>query len=232
MDDPLAGTAWSRPDTVRGFLASPPNPDLLEYARIVLARSGRRAALDIGCGAGRNAIPLAEQGWNVIGTDLSAPMLEAAAIRAREAHVEGRARFILAPMEQLPIAAESCDLIVAHGVWNLAQSGEQFRQAVREAARVARPGARLFVFTFSRNTLPPRAAPVAGETFVFTQFSGEPQCFLTEPQLVAELDDGGFVVDPSLPLRELNRPQSGFRLAGGPPVIYQAAFLRSSHPST
>ena len=29
------------------------------------------------------------------------------------------------------------------------------------------------------------APPVAGETFVFTQFSGQPQCFLTERELVS-----------------------------------------------
>ena len=53
-------------------------------------------------------------------------------------------------------------------------------RAVDEAARVAKPGAGLFVFTFSRHTLPAETLPVAGEPFVFTQFSGEPQCFLTE----------------------------------------------------
>jgi hypothetical protein len=43
------------------------------------------------------------------------------------------------------------------------------------------------VFTFSRNTLSAAAEPVAGEPFVFTEFSGQPQCFLTESQLVSEL---------------------------------------------
>ena len=49
------------------------------------------------------------------------------------------------------------------------------------------PGGGLFVFTFSRHTLPPDTQPVPGESFVFTQFSGAPQCFLTEPQLLTEL---------------------------------------------
>jgi len=58
---------------------------------------------------------------------------------------------------------------------------------VRDAARVARSGAALFVFTFSRNTFPADTTPVPGEPFVFTQFSGQPQCFLTESQLIEEL---------------------------------------------
>ena len=63
--------------------------------------------------------------------------------------------FGLAPMERLPMRDASVDLIVAHGIWNLASSSSQFRAAVREAARVARPGAALFVFTFSRTTIGP-----------------------------------------------------------------------------
>jgi hypothetical protein len=79
------------------------------------------------------------------------------------------------------------------------------------------------VFTFSRHTLPDSAAPVPGESFVFTQFSGEPQCFLTDVELVAELAAAGFAPDPAVPLTEHNRPPAGVLRAGGP-VIYEAAF--------
>jgi hypothetical protein len=96
---------------------------------------------------------------------------------------------------------------------------------VREAARVARPGAGLFVFTFSRHTLPAEVRPVTGETFVFTNFSGQPQCFLTEVELVTELAGAGFVPDPAVPLTEYNRPGPGTRVSGAP-VIYEAAFRR------
>ena len=104
-------------------------------------------------------------------------------------------------MESIPARDGSFDLVIAHGIWNLARSAAQFRRALGEAARVAKPGAGLFVFTFSRNTFPPETEPVAGEPFVFTQFSGEPQCFLTEAQLVAEVGRVGFAPDPerSLP---------------------------------
>ena len=90
-------------------------------------------------------------------------------------------------MERLPIAAGSMDFIVAHGIWNLARTTAQFRAAVREAARVARAGASLFVFTFSRSTLPDSDRPLPGERYVYTRFSGGPQIFLTVDELVAEL---------------------------------------------
>jgi SAM-dependent methyltransferase len=220
--DPLRGSSWSAPGTVSGFAASSPNTTLLTFAHAELASGGRRA-VDLGCGAGRNLLPLATQGWTVLGIDLSGPMLETAARRIREGGLSGRAAVALAPMNALPVAGRSVDLIVAHGIWNLAASGGEFRQGVREAARVARAGAALFVFTFSRRTLPSDLNPLEGETFVFNQFSGEPQCFLTEHQLIAELGATGFFPDPAVPLTEHNVRRAG---AIGPPVpvIYEAAF--------
>ena len=82
-----------------------------------------------------------------------------------------------------------------------------------------------FFFFFLLNSLPVNAEPVAGEAFVFTQFSGGPQCFLTAPQLLAELGAAGFAPDPDLPLRELNRPAPGSLPTAGGPVIYEGGFL-------
>lgn len=180
--------------------------------------------MDVGCGAARNTVPLAELGWSLLALDLAQPMIDAAIARAEHAGVSDRIEFAVAPMDALPAAARSMDFIVAHGIWNLARSGEEFRAAVREASRVARPGAGLFVFTFSRRTLPDEAHPVPGETFVFTQFSGEPQCFLTADQLVAELGAAGFIPDAAVPLTEHNAPRPGSLRAGTAPVIYEAAF--------
>jgi SAM-dependent methyltransferase len=215
---------WDAPETVGGFVRSAANAVLMDYAR-TLRLAGCRTALDIGCGAGRNAVPLAVGGWDVFGTDLSWPMLEAARERAREAACGGRQRLARASMDALPVRDASVDLTIAHGIWNLAESSAQFRQAVAEAARVSKPGGALFVFTFSRNTLPPAATPVEGETFVFTQFSGRPQVFLTERQLGDELALAGFDPDPAVPLKEYNRPTSGLLRTGGP-VVYEAAFRR------
>ena len=216
---------WSQPSTVAGFVRSLPNDTLLQAA----SREWRAQArlLDIGCGAARNTLPLAEGGWEAVGTDFSLPMLTAAAGRVAAAAPSIRVHLLRASMDHLPFAAATFDFIVAHGIWNLARSGDEFRQAIREAARVARPGCALFVFTFSRNTLANAAEPLPGESFVFTQFSGQPQCFLTESQLVAELAAHGFDPDASLPIRELNRLPAGALRTGSAPVIYEGLFRRT-----
>jgi SAM-dependent methyltransferase len=200
----------------------------MKFAEEELRRSGSACALDLGCGAGRNAIPLARLGWKIFGIDLSWPMLCAAATRAREDRLDSRFHPVLAPVEGIPARDRSFDLVIAHGIWNLARSAVQFRRALCEAARVAKPGAGLFVFTFSRNTFPPQTESVVGEPFVFTQFSGEPQCFLTEAQLVAELGCVGFAPDPGVPFREYDRSRLGALSSRRMPVIYEAAFRHES----
>jgi SAM-dependent methyltransferase len=224
--DPLAGTPWSSPSTVEGFSKANPNIVLIEYASRIVRRAENAWVVDIGCGAGRNAVPLGRLGWRVIGLDLSRPMLEAGLARARTEGVDSQVSFAMAPMDALPVAGATADLIVAHGIWNLAASAAEMRRGVLEAARIARAGAALFVFTFSRHTLPADAEPVAGEAFVFTQFSGRPQCFLTEDQLIDELRAAGFERDPAVPFSEYNRPAAGAIRSPSGPVIYEAAFRR------
>jgi hypothetical protein len=83
------------------------------------------------------------------------------------------------------------------------------------------------VFTFSRHTIADHAIPREGEPFVFTDFSGDPQCFLTEAQLLDELAAGGFERDRRWPLRELNRRRPGQLEAGRAPVIWEGVFRRA-----
>lgn len=223
MTDRRESSRWSSAETVAGFVHAAPNATLLRFAESKRG-ADRTRAIDLGCGAGRNAIPLAHGGWHVVGLDNSWPMLSAAATRAAQEDPRGSVSLIASTMDQVPLEDECADLIVAHGIWNLARSGAQFRAAVREAARIAKPGAGLFVFTFSRNTLPAEASPVDGESFVYTQFAGEPQCFLTAAQLFAELDVAGFEPDAAVPLVEHNRPVANALRTGNAPVIYEASF--------
>lgn len=220
---------WEDPRTVAGFVNGAANPQLLAFAERFLAHSVTPPCLDLGCGAARNALPLAAMGFHVTGTDLSVPMLDAARDRAAREGALLPVEFIHAPMTPLPFADATFDLVVAHGIWNLARSGAEFRAAVSEAARVAKSGAGLFVFTFSRHTIPEAATPDAGETFVLSSWNGEPQCFLSEDELVSELAHAGFERDVTVPIVEYNRPAPGAIRAAGPPVIYEAMFIRSSH---
>ncbi len=215
---------WEDAGVVRGFSTGAANEILLDYVRGELARRPGLSVLDVGCGAARNAVPMAAAGATVIGTDVASPMLEAARSRVEAAGLSDRVPLVRSRMDALPLGDASIDLVVAHGVWNLARSAAELRRAIVEAARVARPGAGLFVFTFSRDTLPHDARPVPGESYVFTQFAGEPQCFLTEAELKTELLIAGFEKDPPGQLTEYNRPVAGLTFACAGPVILEGTF--------
>jgi methyltransferase family protein len=73
---------------------------------------------------------IARFGWNVMGTDLSWPMLCAAVHLAYEHGLDDRLHAVRAPMERIPARDRSFDLVIAHGIWNLAGSATQFRRAV------------------------------------------------------------------------------------------------------
>ena len=215
---------WEETGTVQNFATAGPNRVLLEFVRVELARCPEFRILDVGCGAARNAAPMAALGGTVIGVDVSWPMLAGARRRVERDNLAGRVKLVRAPMDDLPMEDAIADLVVAHGIWNLARCAAEFRRGVAEAARLARPGAGLFLFTFSRNTLPSEATPVPGEPYVFTQFAGEPQCFLTEEQVTDELLAAGWERDPPGPLTEYNRPAAG--TSHGAPVIYEGTFRR------
>lgn len=221
---------WEDARTVAGFVSGEPNAVLLEFAAQFTGTAAHPRCLDIGCGAARNAMALAALGFRVAGADLSAPMLRAAFDRVRAMPAPPPVGLVLAPMAPLPFPDDTFDLVVAHGIWNLAGSGAEFRAAIAEAARVARDGAGLFLFTFSRHTLPADARADAGESFVFSSWNGEPQCFLSEDEIVGELGRAGFERDGNGPLTEYNLPRPGSLRAGGPPVIYEGTFVRQREP--
>jgi ubiquinone/menaquinone biosynthesis C-methylase UbiE len=224
--DPFAGTPWSAAETVCGFRSGRPNPVLMEYARGLEARCPGGNVLDIGCGAGRNTIPLAQAGYRVHGIDLSLAMLRAARERA-DALPDARCLFSLADMTALPVANRTVDLIVAHGIWNLVRTDDELRAGIREAARVAHASARLFVYTFSRRSLPDSASGVVGQQFIYRGTSGDEHCYLTAEELTSELARVGFAPDARVPLVEHNTPRIAAVQLTHTPVFLEAAFYKS-----
>jgi len=98
-------------------------------------------ALDLACGAGRNAVWLAERGWQVTGVDFSDVAIENAARLAAERGVE--VEWLLADVGEWQPPAEAFDLIV---VLYLHVPGEERRPILRcAAAALARGGTILVV---------------------------------------------------------------------------------------
>lgn len=102
--------------------------------------------LDLATGSGDLAIAVQQAcpAANVLGADFTPSMMTAA-------QRSGFAHLIAADALQLPVADTSFDAVtVAFGLRNMAS----WPEAIREMARVLRPGGRLFVLDFSLPKLP------------------------------------------------------------------------------
>ena len=92
-------------------------------------------ALDLGCGPGLFSIFLASHGFSVTALDGSEGMLAQARLNCEHflsAEQQSRITFLHDDVTHPPIAAGSCDLIVARDVWwNLPQPQEAYANAIK-----------------------------------------------------------------------------------------------------
>lgn len=96
--------------------------------------------LDVACGAGQTAIPMARQGVNVTGVDIATNLIEAARKRARD---EGLPiRFDEGDAEELPYEDASFDVVIS---LIGAMFAPQPQKVAAEMARVCRPGGRIIM---------------------------------------------------------------------------------------
>jgi 2-polyprenyl-3-methyl-5-hydroxy-6-metoxy-1,4-benzoquinol methylase len=135
--DGLAGREWERLETtVQGRNNYAVHRRLLDR----YARAGMRV-LDIGSGPGRYAIDLAALGAEVTVADLSQVQLDLARERIAERGLVGRIAGFhrLDVLHLAGLEAESYDLVVCYG-GVLSYTRERHPDALRELARVVRPG--------------------------------------------------------------------------------------------
>ena len=103
-------------------------------------RPGR--ALDVGCGEGGDALWLAEQGWDVLGVDVSRVALDRAATRARETGMSARTAWEHRDLLTWSPPAAAYDLVTVAFV-HLA--GDQRREVYASLAEAVAPGGTFLV---------------------------------------------------------------------------------------
>ena len=192
--------------------AQPSVVRLRDWAFDRLAPQPGETVLDVGAGTGDTVIRLARavgDGGRAIGVEPNPAMREVAAGRARAASVT--VELLDGGAEELPLEDASVDLVTCERVL---QHLEDPDAAVREFARVVRPGGRVVVIDsdWATGIVHPGDPEVLDRyrAFVLTQWPNP----YTGPLLRAQLAAAGLDVDPDIGSSALVFPDEAMRDGG------------------
>jgi SAM-dependent methyltransferase len=135
--------------TLYEHTSTPTEVESLE--KILHLRSGARV-LDLACGAGRHAIELAKRGYEVVGYDLSEPLLKVARKGARAAKVEPT--FVQGDMRRLRFSGEFDAVINMFTSFGYFDTVEEDRKVLAGIAKALKPRGKLLMERFNRELLP------------------------------------------------------------------------------
>jgi len=103
--------------------------------------------VDLGCGGGLLAEPLARAGARVVGVELGAATVAAARSHVRDGAADGSLLYVRADVQRAPLADGCADVVLIADVLEHLPS---WRGAMAEAARLLRPGGLLYANTINQ----------------------------------------------------------------------------------
>jgi demethylmenaquinone methyltransferase/2-methoxy-6-polyprenyl-1,4-benzoquinol methylase len=118
---------------------------------LALAEGAR--VLDVCTGTADLAIAVVRhvQGASVTGVDFAGEMLRLGIAKIKEGALEGRIRLVRGDATSIPVADRSCDAAtIGFGIRNVAEP----ERALREIARVLKPGGQLAILEFGQPRIP------------------------------------------------------------------------------
>lgn len=113
--------------------------------------------LDLCCGHGRHAIPLAERGYQVTGLDLSEIFLAHARQAATERGVQ--VKWVQGDMRHFPFDAEFDAVVNLFTAFGYFEDEEEDLEVLRQVQRVLRPGGKFLLDVMNREALMRRFQP-------------------------------------------------------------------------
>lgn len=151
--------------------------------------------LDLGCGRGRNLVPLVEQGFDVTGLDFSKSGLDETKRALDQKDLD--AKLVQGKTTELPFEDNSFDFVVSIGVIHH-NTWEDIQKSFKEVGRVLREG-QTFLFqgrSTKDNDRPRKQIDDKGYTAVDTQGLKQDvvQHYFTKDELQELADENGFEI--------------------------------------
>ena len=148
--------------------------------------------LDVGCGNGVHSISVASQDALVIGMDHDLPSLRSGRMLAAAHHATGLAFVQASAEETLPFLDGHFDLVL---LLDVLEHVHRRVELLREIRRALRPGGVLMLSAPNRDTTWKRRLRGAG---LFGYADRDHKVEYSRPELLAELQEGGFRVEGEL----------------------------------
>ena len=104
-----------------------------------------RSILEVACGTGRFSVMLANRGADVVGLDISGPMLQQGRQKAASVGVEGTLEFMRGDAARLPFPDDHFDTVLAMRFFHLADTPAAFLAEMRRVS-----SEQVFFDTFNR----------------------------------------------------------------------------------
>jgi len=124
-----------------------------EYAGKLAAQGFKQGKIiDVGCGFGATNLVLAERfvDSEIVGIDLSEPLLQLAGTTAESKGLSGRVRFEKADVQEIPFADNTFDVAINVNMVHLV---EEPIKMLNEIERILLPGGHLFIADLRRSWL-------------------------------------------------------------------------------
>jgi SAM-dependent methyltransferase len=130
-------------------IAGSPVEGDIEFFRAAARRTGG-PILDVGCGTGRVSMPMAADGWEVVGLDRSAPMLALADSRraGQPNEVAGRLTFVEADLTDFDLGRTFALIVVPFRLFRFLLTPETQRSGLAALRRHLAPGGEVVLDLF------------------------------------------------------------------------------------
>ncbi|HYY48067.1 MAG TPA: methyltransferase domain-containing protein [Thermoplasmata archaeon] len=140
------------PDYLKQYEHTTTGMEVDGIEKVLHLRRGSRV-LDLACGAGRHSIELAKRGMDVVGYDLSEPLLKVARAAARKASV--RVTFARGDIRDLPYQGEFDAVVNLFTSFGYFDRSEDDRKVLAQVARALKPRGKFLMERFNRESLVP-----------------------------------------------------------------------------